>query len=107
MENGLLLSQGLTSRLLAESGKQVVNKDGSLSGRAFHFMPDFGATFEDTRPENPGGWVYLSNSEMETAGEGGVGSITFNSRGEILGYDRILRYAKTKVCFVKNILINI
>jgi Bacterial protein of unknown function (DUF839) len=52
--------------------------------------------YKDTRVFNPGGWVYVSNSEMRPIdpgvqpGEGGVGAITFDSNGEIINYDRIL-----------------
>jgi hypothetical protein len=54
-------------------------------------MPDFGATFVDTRPENPGGWIYVSNSEVRRPWyQGGVGAITFDSQGHIREYRMIL-----------------
>lgn len=57
-ENGLRLSQGLTSKLIAESGKRV--KFPGISKRArskqrFHYKPDAAATFPDTRINNDGG----------------------------------------------------
>ena len=52
-------------------------------------MPDFGATFVDTRISNPGGWVYVSNSEMESAG-GGVGALTMDAQGKVLRFDQLL-----------------
>ena len=87
---GLLLSQGLDARLIATSGKQVDYVDGSLSRERFHGRPDAGETFVDKRPENPGGWIYVSNSEMYQVGMGGVGALTFNKDGNIVDYSRIL-----------------
>ena len=59
-EAGLKLSTGLTARILATTGKPVVYADGTESEKVFHGRPDAGQTFPDTRPENPGGWVYVS-----------------------------------------------
>jgi hypothetical protein len=44
-----------------------------------------GAVFED---KDTGGWIYVSNSESSS--DGGVGAITFDSQGRIIGYKRIL-----------------
>jgi secreted PhoX family phosphatase len=41
--------------------------------------------FEDTAT---GGWIYVSNSESSS--NGGVGAITFDSEGNVIGYQRIL-----------------
>lgn len=89
-ENGLLLSQGLRSRIVAKSNQRVQYADGSQSTDVFHARPDAGACHEDTRPDNPGGWVYVSNSEMPNNGEGGVGAITFDKDGNILDYQMVL-----------------
>ena len=89
-EAGLLLSEGLLTRIIATSGEPVQYQDGTFSTITYHGSPDFGATFPDTRPFNEGGWVYASNSEMEEAGKGGVGALTFNSEGNIIDYRMVL-----------------
>ncbi|CAB9504928.1 osmC-like protein [Seminavis robusta] len=90
LEHGLLLSEGLTAQIIAESGQPVKYWNGTTSKLQFHGMPDFGATFEDLRDDNPNGWVYLSNSEMEEVGSGSVGSIIFDSEGHVIRYERLL-----------------
>lgn len=91
-ENGLLLSTGLTSRLLATTGQRVRYRNGGQSTQVFHRLPDFGATFPD--PNNPnGGYIYVSNSEVRSHdgyGQGGVGALTFNAAGDIIDYKRVL-----------------
>ncbi|CAB9522525.1 osmC-like protein [Seminavis robusta] len=96
---GLKLSTGLTARIIAQAGQPVsydtthTNSNRQRSTTPFHFRPDAGATFADTRPFNQGGWIYLSNSEMRPQdppggnGRGGVGAITFDSRGNVLNYE--------------------
>ena len=89
-EVGLDLSRGLRARIIATTGQRVTYHNGSKSARSFHGNPDFGATFLDTRGNNPGGWVYVSNSEMNTTGAGGVGAITFDKDGNIIDYRMVL-----------------
>jgi hypothetical protein len=91
-ENGLILSKGLTSRIIATSQQKVPYHDGSESKLEFHERPDFGATFQvpDDHTENQGGWVYTSNSEMEETGAGGVGAITFDKDGNVIKYEMVL-----------------
>ena len=92
MEHGLLLSKGLTARIVAQTGQPVSYKNltfGEKSTTMFHALPDFGACFVDTRVSNPGGWVYVSNSEVENAA-GGVGGITFDAQGNVLKFDQLL-----------------
>ena len=95
-ENNLLLSQGLQSRILAKSGKRVTYASGKTSDAPFHVLPDFGATFAD--PRNPGGWIYVSNSEVKDFDEfpqkGGVGAFTFDVDGNIVDYRMILEGTK-------------
>ena len=68
--NGLFLSVGLGSRQLATSFQSVRLKNGKeWSSRAFHRLPDGAAVF----PAADGGWVYVSNSEDPSRGNGGVG----------------------------------
>ncbi|GAX27142.1 hypothetical protein FisN_13Lh308 [Fistulifera solaris] len=89
--HGLLLSVGLQARILAQAGRPVRYNAAQTSSLPFHAMPDFGATFPDTRPENPGGWIYVSNSEVRRPWyQGGVGAITFDSRGETIDYRMLL-----------------
>jgi Bacterial protein of unknown function (DUF839) len=88
-QNGLMLSQGLLSRIIAVSGSPVkfYSPAGrlSLSAIPFHMYPDGAVVF--SRPETDG-WVYVTNSEDELAG--GVGAIYFDSHGHVKGYQKIL-----------------
>lgn len=61
--------------------------EGSQSTEVFHERPDGAAVFNDTRTFNMGGWVYVSNSEIEN---GSVNAMTFNSKGDVIHYHRIL-----------------
>ena len=90
------LSHGLDIKVIANSKRTVKYSNGRSSDRLFHERPDFGATFQV--PNTEGGWVYLSNSEMEkvtkngkVVSSGGVGRITFDADGEVIGYDMILK----------------
>ena len=84
--NGLLLSAGLTATIIAKSGKPVMYSDGKTSDKDFHEAPDFGGVF----PLENGGWIYASNSEVDK-GKGGVGAITFNSKGGVVNYEKLLK----------------
>ena len=99
MKLGVRLSNGLDIKVIANSKRTVKYNNGRSSDQLFHERPDFGATFKvpNTATVNKGGWVYLSNSEMEKVtkngkviSSGGVGRITFNADGEVIGYDMIL-----------------
>ncbi len=54
-ENGLLLSTGLSSTLIAQTGRRVSYTNGGRSSSTFHGDPDAGAVFEDKSGTNPGG----------------------------------------------------
>lgn len=84
-QNGVLLSEGLQSRIIATSLEKVQFADGSFSRFGFHDRPDGAAVFAD--PET-GGWSYVSNSEREN-GDGGVGAIIFNADGAVVGYKHL------------------
>lgn len=87
-ENGLYLSQGLKSRIIAKSGSKVDLVGGGQSAATFHSLPDAGACFANPSvTTNVGGWAYVSNSEVGSK-SGGVGSIIFNSAGEVIDYIR-------------------
>jgi len=85
-QNGLRLSTGLTSKIIATSGQRVTFVNGQTSPQRFHYKPDGAAVF--THPDSDG-WVYVSNSEV-SGGDGGVGAIYFNSAGEVIWYQMIL-----------------
>ena len=87
---GVHLSNGLDIRPIARSGHPVVYADGTSSELPFHHLPDYGACFEDTTGRNPGGWAYVSNSEVKHGG-GGVGVVLFNADGQAISYDMLLR----------------
>ena len=81
-QNGLLLSEGLQSKIIARALTKVELADGSFSRYGFHQSPDGAAVFPDP---DTGGWIYVSNSEREN-GDGGVGGIFFNADGEVIDY---------------------
>ncbi|MEE2672992.1 MAG: alkaline phosphatase PhoX [Myxococcota bacterium] len=70
--NGLQLPFQFTSTIIARGG-QVVGE----TGHVWHRAADGGATFRV-----PGGYVYVSNSELNS-GAGGVGALRFDHRGRI------------------------
>lgn len=89
-ENGLVLSEGLKSRILARTGQFVSYKDGTNSSIPFHILPDGAATFSIEQGQYKGGWIYVSNSEGKTEGSGGVGALTFDKNGNVVGYKNLL-----------------
>jgi len=89
-QNGLILSEGLISRIFAKSGQRVVYSNGRESAVDCHVRPDFGSVFEDARSD--GGWIYVSNSEDRNRTKGGVGAFTFDKHGELVGYKMILNH---------------
>ena len=85
-ENGLVLPEGFTSRIVAIGGDPVGD-----TGYEWRLFPDGAATFDD----GEGGWYYTCNSEVFnwlTPGEerGGVSAIHFDADGEILDAYSIL-----------------
>jgi hypothetical protein len=91
----------LDARILARSNKtvffeipQLQQQDNAplslFSLLPFHDQPDAGATFWDEDTEgNPGGWVYVSNSEVPN-GRGGVGQLKFDKDGNLIHYTMLL-----------------
>jgi len=74
-ENGLMLPDGYTSRIIAKTGETPY----SGSAYTWHGSPDGGATFETDN----GGWIYVSNSELDN-NQGGVGAIQFDTSGNVI-----------------------
>ena len=79
--NGLRLPPGFRSRIVARSGQPVAN-----TAYVWHSDPDGGATFAG--PDS--GWLYVSNSEANTTGAGGVGVLRFDAGANIVDAYRIL-----------------
>ena len=77
---GVMLPSGFTSRVVAVSGQTVTG-----TGYTWHGAPDGGAAFSAPG----GGWIYVSNSEIDKHG-GGVSALSFDSSGAITGASRVL-----------------
>lgn len=92
-ENGLRLSEGLKSRIIARAGQRVnlsglsSGPNGPLSSKTFHMRPDGAAVF--AHPET-GGWAYVSNAEVLETGGGGVGALYFDKNGDVMEYRMLL-----------------
>jgi hypothetical protein len=82
--NGVRLPADFAARLIAVSGERVEG-----SNYPWHFQPDGGGTF--ALPG--GGWVYVSNSELNGTA-GGAGAIRFDAAGIIVGAYPILSGTK-------------
>jgi secreted PhoX family phosphatase len=83
-ENGLLLPDGFTSRIVGVAGETVVG-----TGYRWHPFPDGAATF----PTDDGGWIYVCNSEVFdflAPDAGGAGAVRFASDGVIVDAYRVL-----------------
>ena len=90
-ENGLLLSSGLSSKILATSDKLVSIVSGK-SQHKFHIRPDGATVFQIEE-----GWVYVSNSEAnenDHGEDGGVGALYFDTQGNVINYSRLLDNTK-------------
>ncbi len=76
--NGIRLPQGFTSQIIAQSSQKIFDY-------TWHAAPDGGAAFASA----DGGWVYVSNSEMDNK-TGGAGALRFNQQGEVIDAYSIL-----------------
>jgi secreted PhoX family phosphatase len=76
--NGVQLPSGFTSRVVARSRQAV-------GGYVWHDAPDGAGCFPTST-----GWVYLSNSELQS-GAGGVGAIRFRRDGSVERGYRVLK----------------
>ncbi len=70
--NGIQMPRGFRARIVARGGSLV-----SGTGHRWHRAADGGATFRV-----PGGYVYVSNSELDRRA-GGVGALLFDHRGRL------------------------
>lgn len=80
-ENGLLLPEGFTSRVLARSDQPVAG-----TGYSWPVFPDGAATF----PIEAGGWYLAVNTENPVPGGGGASAMVFDADGEVTDAYRIL-----------------
>ena len=80
-DNGVMLPEGFSSRIIARSGMQPYIG----SSYVWHNAPDGGATFSTV----DNGWIYVSNSEVNN-NAGGVGAIRFDNSGNIIDSYSIL-----------------
>ena len=71
--NDVRLPAGYRSRIVARSSEPVIDGQGYL----WHAAPDGGACFSN----DDGGWIYVSNSEVQP--DGGAGAIVFDANGEV------------------------
>lgn len=68
--------RGFSVREVARTGARPV----AHADYVWHPEPDGGAVF----PMDDGGWVYVSNSEVDARGQGGVGALRFDAGGELV-----------------------
>lgn len=80
---GMRVSKGLSVRFIGETGSRVRFEDGTFSSIPVHDQPDAGGCFDQPN----GGWIYVSNSEVEEGG--GVGAFKFSPEGDILNYKMV------------------
>jgi uncharacterized protein len=79
--NGVRLPAGFSSRIVARSGIEPV----ASCGYPWHAAPDGGACFTTF----DGGWIYVSNSEVDNAG-GGAGALRFDVNGRLVNAFAVL-----------------
>jgi secreted PhoX family phosphatase len=91
-ENGIMLPEGFTSRVIAQGNERVPGTDYT-----WHIFSDGAATLGT--PD--GGWILVSNSENPPdfgggeTGQGGASAIRFDAGGEIRDAYRILEGTST------------
>jgi secreted PhoX family phosphatase len=81
-ENGIILPEGFTSRIVAVAGEKVGDTDFE-----WHIFPDGAATFA----QDDGGWIHTVNSEVFLPGAGGVSAIRYDADGTIVDAYEVLR----------------
>jgi secreted PhoX family phosphatase len=81
-ENGMILPEGFTSRIVAVAGEPVGDTDFE-----WHIFPDGAATFA----QDDGGWIHTVNSEVFVPGAAGVSAIRYDADGYIVDAYEVLR----------------
>lgn len=82
---GIKVSKGITVRVLATAGRFVNFANGDKSKLPFHSSPDGAAVF----PLTNGGYVYVSNSEVQDK-RGGVYGVYMDDQGNVVDYKQLL-----------------
>ena len=82
-QHGIRLPKQFVSRIVATSGQRL---PGAARYR-WHPAPDGGSTYTT----DDGGWIYVSNSEVDT---GGAGALRFDSKGNVIDAYSILAGTK-------------
>ena len=72
----MVIPRGFSVREIARTGQPAY----AGSSYPWHRQPDGGAVL----PMEDDGWVYVSNSEIDKPGQGGVGVLRFNAHGDII-----------------------
>ena len=81
-ENGMILPEGFTSRIVAVAGEPVGDTDFE-----WHIFPDGAAVFG----QDDGGWIHTVNSEVFIPGAAGVSAIRYDADGNIIDAYEVLR----------------
>lgn len=84
--NKLKLSTGMDCKLLTNEGSRVTFADSTISSATMHSNADGAGVIPHP---TDGGWYYVSNSEVGSGG-GGVGTLRFDSNGDLIDYKRSL-----------------
>ncbi|KAL7429034.1 hypothetical protein ACHAXH_000971, partial [Discostella pseudostelligera] len=97
-ELGIEISKGLSVRLIAQTGTRVLYANGNMSELSWHTKSD-AAGIIPLNVDNPleDGYVYISNSEADDSGSGGVYGLYFDKYGNITDYKALLT-GTTKNC---------
>jgi hypothetical protein len=82
---GIKMCTGMSVKVLARAGQKVPLAGGGTSSINFHSQPD-GAGIVSL---STGGYVYVSNSELSSAG-GGVYGLYFDSSGNVSSFAKFL-----------------
>lgn len=82
---GIKVSKGITVRVIANAGRFVNFANGDKSSLPFHSSPDGAAVF----PLTNGGYVYVSNSEVQDK-RGGVYGVYMDDNGNVVDYKQLL-----------------
>jgi hypothetical protein len=81
---GIKVCTGMSARVIAKANQPVKFKNGSSSTLKFHSMADGAGIFPVES-----GYVYVSNSEMDSK-RGGVYGLYFDNDGNIVDYKKLL-----------------